>query len=364
MNNQKKNSHTVVVPQEIRDAPPAVAESAAKSYSTELDNPKLPDHYEVLEKVSEGGMGVIFKARNRFTGGKAAVKFLHKELSQDAESLKRFAFEARAAAVLEHPNIIRIYDFGVNEDHVPYIIMDWVDGIGLSRKIKRDGPLEVREGVFVISQVANALAHAHRHKVIHRDLKPENLMLTRDHEGNTAVRVVDFGIAKSLTGSELDSHTPQNLTQTGTIIGSPYYMSPEQGLGRPTDERSDIYSLGCVMYFVLTGKLPYEGINFMETIFQHVNGTIPRLDEHGAFPVELEAIVSQALAKEPEERYQTMDEFAEDLSNYLNGHVVQAVVAPKRGSNLIAHAKVIGIFMASFVVFYVLVSAVQMVLGR
>jgi serine/threonine-protein kinase len=209
-------------------------------------------------------------------------------------------------------------------------------------------------------QTAQALAHAHEHKVIHRDLKPENLMLTRDHHGKTSVRVVDFGIAKTLSGND-SLPEAQNLTQTGAIIGSPYYMSPEQGLGRQTDVRSDIYSLGCVMYYALTGRPPFGGGNFVETIFLHVNEPVPPLeDEYRTFPESLQAVVFKALAKEPEHRYQTMDEFADDLERFGCGTAVRASLKPPaQAGSLAANARFVGMFLASFAVFYVLITVAQ-----
>lgn len=339
-------------------APPSLkVEKSAAPHETL----SIPSQYEVLEKVSEGGMGVIYKARHRFTGGQVAVKLLHHDLTHDQEALKRFAFEARAATSLEHPNIIKIHDFGISESQVPYLIMDWVDGIGMAKKIKRDGPMNPEEAISVVLQTAQALSHAHEHKVIHRDLKPENLMLTRDHHGKTAVRVVDFGIAKALTGNE-SLPEAQNLTQTGTIIGSPFYMSPEQGLGRVTDERSDIYSLGCVMYYALTGRTPFGGSNFVQTIFQHVNEPVPQLeDAYRSFPEALQAIVATALAKDPDNRYQTMTDFADDLERFASGNEVVATLlpSPKKMAPPLTKAKMVAMFFASFAVFYAFIMLVQ-----
>lgn len=344
--------------------------------STAEEPVKIPSQYQITERVGHGGMGVIYRAKHRYTGGQVAVKLLHTELTHDPEALKRFAFEARAAASLEHPNIIKIHDFGLNEDQVPYIIMDWIDGIGLSKKIRRDGPMNVGETISVILQVANALAHAHDHKVIHRDLKPENLMLTRDHEGKTSVRVVDFGIAKALAGGDSLSEehaeqniTVQNLTQTGAIIGSPFYMSPEQGLGSPTDARSDIYSLGCVMYFALLAHAPFEGKNFVETIFRHVNDPVPPLqDEYHVFPKELQAIVMKSLAKDPGERYQTMKEFADDLHRFSAGLTVSArypaAVLSDTGKRRRSTRGMVASFAGAFILFYLIITVLQKALGQ
>jgi len=212
-----------------------------------------------------------------------------------------------------------------------------------------------------VMQTAKALAHAHEHKVIHRDLKPENLMLTRDDAGRTSVRVVDFGIAKALSGK--DDLPSQHLTQTGVIIGSPYFMSPEQGLGRPIDARSDIYSLGCVMYFALMGEQPFSGGNCVETIFQHVNDPIPELrSDYRSFPEALQFIVNTAMAKDPDSRYQTMNEFAEDLERFTIGTAVLATAKPVvRKTNAGSNVKVVAMFLASFVLFYLFITILQSV---
>lgn len=355
--------------QEKKDSNPSIEEiflqGQVRQFPSSTDGwSVVPSQYEVLEKVSEGGMGVIYRARHRFTDGLVAIKLLSNELSQDPEALKRFAFEAKAATSLEHPAIIKVRDFGVNEFQIPYIIMDWVDGIGMERKIKRDGPMNAEEAVSVVMQTARALAHAHEHNVIHRDLKPENLMLTRDEIGRTAVRVVDFGIAKALSGG-IGDLAASHLTQTGVIMGSPYFMSPEQGLGRSTDARTDIYSLGCVMYFALMGELPYYGGSCVETIFQHVNDPIPELrSDYRQFPEALQCIINTAMAKEPNSRYQTMQEFADDLERFAAGSAVLATVKPVvRNPNAVSNLKLVALFLASFVLFYFFITSVQTLFG-
>lgn len=314
--------------------------------------PKMPPQYELLQRIGRGGMGIIFKARHRFTGAQLAIKFLHANLVQDAEARKRFLFEAKTAMYLKHANIIQVHDFGISEGSVPYLVMDWIDGISLARKIERDGALNIDEALRIGMQTADALSYAHTQKFIHRDLKPENLMLTRDHEGRTSVRILDFGIAKALAGNESTCES-QSMTQTGAIIGSPIYMSPEQGLGRTTDERSDIYSLGCVLYYALLGHPPFYGANSVETICKHINDPVPPMQaDYRSFPDTLQNIILRTLEKEPRDRYQSMQELGHDLELFKSGQIVQvkALSDERRSNKMMLH--ILKMFAAGYAITY------------
>jgi serine/threonine protein kinase len=275
----------------------------------------IPEQYVVLVKVSEGGMGAIYRVKNRYTGALYAVKILKPEFAKNVVCRQRFVLEAKAASALNHPCICRVHDFGMM-DETPYLVMEWIDGISLERKVFRDGPLPQAEALPIFQQVASALAHAHQHQVVHRDLKPDNIMLSRKN-GDNAVHLVDFGIAKLL--SQEDYARKENLTATGTVMGTPLYMSPEQARGADVDVRCDIYSFGCVMYMALTGQPPFRGNSFIDTIYMHVNSPPPPIDPKLDIAADLKSIVLKAMEKDPANRYQTIEKLASDLSKRTKG---------------------------------------------
>ncbi len=288
--------------------------------STELETliAELPKQYEVLGKIGEGGMGSIVKARNRYTGAAAAIKILRSEAARHEESLRRFIAEAKAASSLKHPNICHVFDFGITDKGVAYLVMDWINGIDLERKVLRDGHLPGNESIHIFQQVASALAYAHRNKVIHRDIKPQNIMLSRDTDGRTEVHLVDFGIAKIISDEE--SALPgQGLTKVGMVMGTPLYMSPEQACGEKLDNRSDIYSLGCVMYYALTGYPPFLGKSAIETINQHLSQAPPQMSPSLKLSADLKLIVLKAMEKRLEDRYSNMDQLVTDLKKLTKG---------------------------------------------
>lgn len=276
----------------------------------ELD---LPERFHVVGLISEGGMGAIYKAKHLMTGAKIAIKVLHPHLARQATNVKRFEQEARAASALSHPNLVVVYDYGTTPKNIPFLVMELIEGVNLSQTIRDHGALPIDRLLVIFWQAADALAHAHKRGVVHRDIKPSNMILTATDDGTDFIRIVDFGIAK-LTA--IDGAATQELTKTGDIMGSPMYMSPEQCLGEALDARSDIYSLGCVMYEALTGQPPFLGSNAVQTIFKHIN-EMPRRprdvrkDLH--IPGELEGVLFRTLQKEPNQRYANMDEVRNDL---------------------------------------------------
>ncbi len=293
--------------------------------SAEIDQPdllqnELPKQYEVLGEIKSGGMGAIYKVENRFTKVIYAVKVIKPEAAKDAAMRQRFIVEAKAASLLKHPNICQTYDFGVSENHVLYLVMEWLTGISLQQKVSRDGPLQAAEATTIFQQVASALNHAHEHNVIHRDLKPDNIMLSRDENGGTVVHIVDFGIAKVIS-----ENTPSKdgLTQAGALLGTPMYMSPEQANGDAVDQRADLYSLGCVMYFALSGKPPFIGNSLLDTLYQHVHKPPPPLDAGLKISSAMTAIMMKALEKKPEDRYQNMTQLLADLNKLAKGGSVK-----------------------------------------
>ncbi|MBX9770632.1 MAG: serine/threonine-protein kinase [Candidatus Obscuribacterales bacterium] len=273
----------------------------------------LAGRYKILSKIGRGGMSVVYKGQHLLMDRIVAIKMLHADLISDPVTISRFQQEAKAVSSLTHPNVILIFDFGLSSQGLPYLVMDYLQGESLSDILKRQGHLPVKRCVEIFTQACDALTHAHHKGIIHRDIKPANIMLTIDEDQHEIVKVVDFGIAKMLPR---DGEEAIKLTQTGEIFGTPLYMSPEQIMGRQLDVRSDIYSLGCVIYESLTGRPPCLGNNAMDTMNKHLAMEPPHFVDalpEEYIPEAIEAVVWKALAKDPEKRYQTMNEFKQDL---------------------------------------------------
>jgi serine/threonine-protein kinase len=254
-------------------------------------------------------MGVIYKAKQPLLDRYYAIKMLNVQRANQ-QTLARFHQEAKAASTLNHPNVIAVHDFGFTDDDDPYMVMDFVEGMSLADLIQTGGAIPYQEALDIFIQIANGMNHAHASGVLHRDLKPSNVMLTNPESVVAEVKIVDFGIAKINRADECSS-----LTQTGDVFGSPLYMSPEQASGKKVDARSDIYSLGCLMYEVLTGAPPLQGDTIIQTIFMHLNQMPTNLSEKAGacFPDSLEHVVRKCLEKDPALRYQTMLDLKVDL---------------------------------------------------
>jgi len=271
------------------------------------------EKFEILSVLGQGGMSVVYKARHTLTERIVAIKLLS---SYDMPSLKRFQQEAKLACTLSHPYVISVFDFGVSADGQPFLVMDYLEGVTLAESIKTEGAMAVGRALGFFIQGCDALAYVHRREVLHRDLKPGNFMITRDHEEHEVLKLVDFGIAKYLSpdAEVLD------LTRTGEVFGSPLYMSPEQCLGRKLDARADIYSMGCVMYEVLTSVPPLVGANAIDTLHKHIyEDPEPFSDARflpETVPPHLENIIFKALSRELDARYQTMQEMLNDLNSF------------------------------------------------
>lgn len=273
------------------------------------------ERLEIIEQIGKGGMAVVYKARHLVMNKPVAVKLLLPHLTSDPISLKRFQQEAQATATLNHNNIVRIYDCGLSNGQA-FIIMDFIEGTSLEQVVRKEA-LTPERAVEIFIQICEALNHAHEKGIIHRDLKPSNVMLTTDKNGFDVVKVVDFGIAKLLT---TDDGQMNNLTQTGDVFGSPLYMSPEQCAGKRLDSRSDVYSLGCLMYEALTGNAPIVGANFLDTMQKHLTDLpepFPPALLKNPLAKRLQTIVFTCLAKEPSARYGTMKEVVDALRNAL-----------------------------------------------
>lgn len=276
--------------------------------------PNISEHYQVLKLIGEGGMGSVYEVRDLEHDEIVAVKVLQSNLTDDKAALKRFEQEAQAAQNLSHPNLGATYKHGLTVDGAPYIVLDYYEGKSLSEIIKDEGVLDSKRTLNLITQICEGLKHAHDNGVIHRDLKPNNIIVSRTDDGGEIARIVDFGIAKVTPKENRETH---NLTETGEVFGSPHYMSPEQCLGFMLDNRSDVYSLGCMMYEMLNGEPPYGGANPIQVVVKHINEEVSgfsettNLDKKGRG---LETITLRCLEKELENRYPSVGDLIKDLT--------------------------------------------------
>ncbi|MDT5155358.1 MAG: eukaryotic-like serine/threonine-protein kinase [Mycobacterium sp.] len=278
----------------------------------------LSDRYELGEILGFGGMSEVHLARDVRLHRDVAVKVLRADLARDPSFYLRFRREAQNAAALNHPAIVAVYDTGEAETAtgpLPYIVMEYVDGITLRDIVHNDGPIEPRRAIEVIADACQALNFSHQHGTIHRDVKPANIMISK----TGAVKVMDFGIAKAIA----DAGNP--VTQTAAVIGTAQYLSPEQARGETVDARSDVYSLGCVLYEVLTGEPPFVGDSPVAVAYQHVReDPVPPSERNPALSPELDAVVLKALAKNPDNRYQTAADMRTDLIRVHSGESPEA----------------------------------------
>ena len=267
----------------------------------------LAGRYELEELVGTGGMSSVFRAHDRLLDRKVALKILHPQYSSDGDYVERFRREARAVATLSHPNIVTVIDRGDHEGR-QFIVFEYVDGENLKRLIERRGPAPVATALELAMQIARALSFAHQHGLVHRDVKPQNVLLN----GDGRAKVTDFGIARSLD-------VQRGMTQTGTVLGTSDYIAPEQAQGQRVDEHTDVYSLGVVLYELLTTEVPFPGENFVAVAMRHINEPPPsvRARRPDVSP-RVEAAVQKAMAKRPEDRFPTMADFCRELEACLD----------------------------------------------
>lgn len=278
----------------------------------------IDSKYELLEEVGAGGMGLVYKAKQQGLDRIVAIKILEPTLVSDTDSLARFEREARSISLLNHVHIASFFSYGIHNTDAPYIAMEFLEGKNLKTLIQEpeDG-LEWKRSLQICLQICDAMEYAHSQGVVHRDLKPNNIILLPSPQPDW-VKVVDFGLAKL---ADLTESGKQRLTKTGELLGSVDYLSPEQCLGRQTDQRSDIYSLACILFEMLTGRTPFESDNPIGQIHKHANEESPLITtvSQKLFPPGLELLIKKALSKDPAERYQSMAELAADVRLILEG---------------------------------------------
>lgn len=269
-----------------------------------MSNKVLAGRYELFERIGEGGMSVVYKAKDKLLNRFVAIKILKPQFINDSKFIDSFRRESQAAASMSHPNIVNIYDVG-REGNIHYIVMELIEGRTLSDYIKEQGPMSYPKVIALSKQIAAALAFAHKNHIIHRDVKPHNVMITP----NGTAKITDFGIAKAVNAATI-------VDNTEGIIGSVHYFSPEQARGGYVDEKSDIYSLGIVMYEMLTGRVPFDGDNPVNIALMHINGEmIPPSKLVLGVPPALEHIILKCTDKYPVNRYASAEELIEALNN-------------------------------------------------
>lgn len=286
----------------------------------EIPSVSLKGIYEFIQLIGSGGAGIIYKAKQIKLDRIVAIKMIHSHLASP-KSLKRFKIEAKTISSLVHPNIISVHDFGVTDEEQPYMVMDFIEGKTLSQYIKENERLSLEETIDFATQLCDGLSHAHARGILHRDFKSNNIMLVPLETGQFNLKILDFGLVKVVDQDDTEDEE-DNLTKTGETIGTPAFMSPEQVMGKGVDHRSDIYSVGCVLYHCLTGKPPFLGDTKMETMLMHLNKEpIPvneRLGENVLDPA-FDSILMKTLAKDKNDRFNSLLELKDSITASQKG---------------------------------------------
>jgi serine/threonine protein kinase len=292
---------------------------AALSARERLDLPE-PDPYlglvidrrYVIESlIAAGGMGLVYRCRHSVLGKRLAIKIIRGDVAQMPDGTDRFLLEAKAASAIGHEHIVDIADFGALPDGSPYLVMEYLDGVSLAALLRDEPELGVGRIASLATQIAEGLGAAHAAGIIHRDLKPDNVFVL-ERKGDDFIKILDFGVARM-------AQNAKKLTQAGTIVGTPHYMSPEQALGLEVDHRGDIYALGVILYELLAGRVPFDGSHYVAVLNQHLHALPPpfaSLDPPVTIPAALEHIVGRCLAKSPEDRFETMAELSRALAPF------------------------------------------------
>ena len=299
----------------------------------------LDSKYEIISHLGSGAMGAVYKARHKVLNKEVAIKILQTANLDDSVKKKRFMREARAQGGLTHKNIAAVHDVGLTENDQPYFVMDLLNGESLEEHLEQHKSLDCREFISIFEQVARGIQHAHSKSIVHRDIKPSNIMLIETEDGDLQALVVDFGIAVM---GESDT---TKLTKEGYIVGTPHYMSPEQIVGKELDARSDVYSLGCVMYEALTGSPPFHGINASATMAMHIAQKpedLSTLSTKSPLPPGLADLVMRCIEKEPEKRYSTAKEISAQLNSIKTSSMSNTASAASAAENQKSTAKVEG----------------------
>lgn len=295
---------------------------------TRLVGSTLSNRYEIIERLGEGGMAIVYRAKDRVLGRRVAIKVLRPQFAADTDFVERFRREAQAAASLSHPNVVNIFDVGTDGE-VHFIVMEYVEGRNLKQTLREDGPMPARKALLIGQEVCRALEAAHAQGLIHRDIKPHNILVTKDCQ----VKVTDFGIARAASSA--------TLTHTGTMIGSVHYLSPEQATGKQVGVFSDIYSVGVLLYEMITGKVPFDGDSPVAVALKHLQDepTSPRVSVPD-LPEPLEALILRSMAKDPAQRYATISELLAELRTVAATLTSGDVSDPPAGIPKIAAAPV------------------------
>jgi len=271
--------------------------------------------FEILGFIGRGGGATVYKARHKFLNQLMAIKIIHAEMATDFRMLQRFRYEAESASHLNHPNIVRVHDFGITDTGVPYLAMEYLEGMNLSTHLKEKGPLSRNQLITIFWQVCAALEHAHNNDLVHRDVKPSNIFLSYSLHGEVTAKLVDFGLAKSTSNDK-----QLNVTQHGQIVGTPWYMSPESCRAQESTPASDIYSLGCTLYECVTGKPPFIGESIADVMFKHLSAKpaqIPMREGAGRSERQLMRLINKCLQKDPADRYANIGEVKAQLFEML-----------------------------------------------
>lgn len=288
---------------------------------------QVAGQFRIVRRIGSGGMGAVYKAEQPEMNRFVAIKILHSKYIDRQDLVARFRREARAMSHLSHPNTAKVFLYGQLEDDACYFVMEYMEGQNLAQTVRAEGPMGPERAIAIMVQVCGALEEAHRAGIIHRDLKPENIFLTKQGGIEDYPKVLDFGLAK-VTERQMRPGS-MVLTQDGMVFGTPEFMSPEQARGETLDGRSDIYSLGTILFELLTGKLPFQARKAMDYIQCHINDKPLTLDQRSpdrVFPTELQAIMNKVLAKDPKQRFSSASEFANALRGVVRGDLPSEIM--------------------------------------